>query len=76
MQTMNREQIAMAVNAGLELLSNKSEVAIPMRLFDSVSLLRLLLSGIARGEIALGSPETPQPLPIEPEPESEGDEND
>lgn len=53
MHTMNRQQIALAIQAGMELLSDKSDIAIPARLLDGASLLKLLLRGIAQGEVSI-----------------------
>lgn len=51
---MNKEQIGMAIKAGLELLGPDSEVAIPAKLNDGVFFLKGLLGGIAQGKISLG----------------------
>lgn len=50
---MNRQEVETAVSTGLELLSNKSEVVIPIRLNDGVFYLKRLLRLIAAGEMAL-----------------------
>ena len=74
MQTMNREQIAIAIKAGLELLSEKSDIEVPVRMAHGVHLLNLLLNGIARGEVAI-SPVLQQPEVevVSPDPEPEGE---
>lgn len=50
---LNREQVGMAIHAGMELLGPESDVAIPAKLNDGVFLLKQLLGGIAQGKIAL-----------------------
>lgn len=59
---LNREQVGMAIQAGLELLGPESDVAIPAKLNDGVFLLKQLLGGIAQGKIAL-SPAVEQEPP-------------
>jgi hypothetical protein len=54
---MNKEQIGMAVQAGLELLGPESGVVIPVKLNDGVFFLKGLLVGIAQGKISLSSVE-------------------
>ena len=51
---LNREQVALAVQSGLELLGPESEVVVPVKLNDGVFLLKQLLGGIAAGKIGLG----------------------
>ena len=60
---MNKEQVELAVNTGLELLGPKSEIAIPVKLNDGVFLLKQLLVGIAQGQIGLGSTMEDKPKP-------------
>ena len=50
---MNKQQVEMAVGSGLELLGDKSEVAIPARLNDGIFLLKQLLHLIASGQLGL-----------------------
>lgn len=50
---MNKEQVQLAVSAGLELLGDKSEVVIPVKLNDGVFLLKQLLMLIAQGQMGL-----------------------
>lgn len=50
---MNKEQIALAVRAGLELIGPESDVRIPARLNDGIFLLKQLLAGIAKGQVGL-----------------------
>jgi hypothetical protein len=52
---MNKDQLELAVRAGLELLGPESEVAIPAKLTDGVFFLKGLLGGIAQGAISLNS---------------------
>lgn len=69
---MNKEQVAIAVQAGLELLGPESNTPIPARLNDGVFMLKQLLVGIAQGQIALAPgqaatepPATaPKPAPV------------
>jgi len=68
---MNKQQIEVAVGAGLELLGEKSEVSIPAKLNDGVFLLKQLLIAIAQGQIGLtptmqGKPEGVPDLPKQP----------
>ena len=65
---MNKDQVSMAVRAGMELLGPESEVAIPAKLNDGIFLLKMLLSGIGAGQIAL-APNTDQKPPVVPPPE-------
>lgn len=64
---MTKEQVGMAVNAGLELFGPKSEVKIPVRMNDSVFLLKQLLVSIAQGKTGLTAvdqkPPAPPPIP-------------
>ena len=55
MYTITRELIALAVKTGLELLGSESETHIPLKMLDGCSLLKVFLSGIARGEIAVSA---------------------
>ena len=50
---MNQQQVELAVGAGLELLSDSSEVSIPAKLNDGVFLLKQLLLAIGQGQIGL-----------------------
>ena len=52
---MSKEQIGMAVQAGLELLGPESEVKIPSKLNDGVFFLKGLLAGIGQGRISLAA---------------------
>lgn len=63
---ITKEQVEVAVESGLELLGPNSEIAVPVELIDGVFFLKLLLSGIAAGRIAL-SPTVHQepPTPTE-----------
>jgi hypothetical protein len=62
---MNKEQIAAAVQAGLELLGPESNTPIPARLNDGIFILKQLLVGIAQGQIAL-APGQASEQPVEP----------
>ena len=62
MNTMNKQQVEMAVGSGLELLGEKSEIVIPVKLNDGVFLLKQLLMSIANGTIGL-TPTTQQDTP-------------
>ncbi len=50
---MNKQQVELAVGAGLELLGEKSEVIIPVRLNDGAFFLKQLLMLIASGQMGL-----------------------
>ena len=50
---MNKEQISLAVNAGLELLGPDSQVQVPARLNDGVFFLRQFLGSLAQGRLAI-----------------------
>lgn len=50
---MNKQQIEIAVGAGLELLGEKSELSIPVKLNDGVFLLKQFLLGIANGQLGI-----------------------
>jgi len=50
---MNKEQVGLAIQSGLELLGPESEVSIPAKLNDGVFLLKQLLQAVATGQIAL-----------------------
>lgn len=68
---MNKEQVTMAIQAGMVLLGPDSDVQIPAKLNDGVFLLKQLLGGIGSGQIALSNVEQqPQP-PSEPPTPSE-----
>lgn len=64
---MNREQITLAVEAGLELLSPESDIKIPAKLNDGIFFLKGLLAGVAQGKISLSAaiqqepPKPPKP---------------
>ena len=61
---MNKQQVEIAVNAGLELLGDKSEVVVPVRLNDGVFFLRQLLVLIAQGHMGLQpTVQTEPPIP-------------
>ena len=62
---ISKEQVALAVQSGLELLGPKSEFPVPARMNDGVFFLRQLLIGIGQGQIALSS--ALQQEPAEPE---------
>lgn len=51
----NKENVSLAVSAGLELLGEGSEIDIPARLNDGVFVLKQLLLAVGKGEIALGT---------------------
>lgn len=68
---LDKNHVAMAVQAGLELLSPESEVRIPTRLNDGVFFLKGLLGALAQGHLALTSPRPEQAEPL-PEIEAEG----
>lgn len=70
---MTKEQIGAAVNAGLELLGPESEIKIPVKMNDSVFLLRQLLIFIAQGRVALTPVER---APSPPAPEAPQEENE
>ena len=55
MYSMSEKQVEQAVRAGLEILSEESDLTIPVRLLDGCSLLKILLSGIITGNIVLSS---------------------
>ena len=59
---MNKQQVEMAIGAGLELLGEKSEVVVPIKLNDGIFLLKQLLMSIANGTIGL-TPTTQQDTP-------------
>lgn len=50
---MNKEQVALAVNSGLELLGPESEVQVPAKLNDGVFFLRQFLTMIGQGRLAI-----------------------
>ena len=50
---MNKQQVELAIGSGLELLGDKSEVAIPTRLNDGIFFLKQLLHLIASGQMGL-----------------------
>ncbi len=50
---MNKEQVALAVNAGLELLGPNSDLPIPAKLNDGVFFLRQFLSNVGQGRLAI-----------------------
>lgn len=62
---MNKQQVEVAIGAGLELLGEKSDVPIPARLNDGVFLLKQLLMSIGNG--SLGLTPTQQQPPIGPD---------
>ena len=61
MYTISREQIALGVKTGLDLLGPESEISVPVKMLDGCSLLKLLLTGISRGEIAISAVEQERP---------------
>lgn len=77
---MNKQQIELAVGTGLELLGDKSELIIPVRLNDGVFLLKQLLMAIGNGSLGLTPtvqpPVTPEPPPATPEPPPATGDND
>ncbi len=50
---MNKQQVEIAVGAGLELLGDKSEITIPVKLNDGVFLLKQLLMLLVQGQLGL-----------------------
>ena len=63
---MNKQQVEIAVGTGLELLGDKSEVALPARMIDGAFLLKQLLMAIGSGQLALTpavQQEPPRPTP-------------
>ena len=67
---MTKEQVALAVQSGMELLGPESEVQIPAKLGDGVFFLKQLLIGIGQGQIALSpavQKEPPAGAPTPPE---------
>ena len=65
---MNKEQVQLAVSAGLELLGPNSDVSIPAKLNDGVFILKQLLAAIAQGHIGLSSTTQPEiPAPSSPQ---------
>lgn len=67
MQIMTRDQVVLAINAGLELLSPDSEINIPAKHLEGAFLLKLLLAGMSRGEVAVAPAELPNTLTEEGE---------
>lgn len=65
---MNKQQVEIALAAGLELLGEKSEIAVPVRLNDGVFMLKQLLMAIANGQLGL-TPVTqpPEVTPVDPD---------
>lgn len=63
---MNKEQVEIALGAGLELLGEKSEIVIPVKLNDGVFMLKQLLLAIANGQLGLTPVTQPEP-PTAPE---------
>jgi len=59
---MNKQQVELAVNAGLELLGPESDVAVPVKLNEGIFFLRAMLTGIATGNIGLA----PTTQPVDP----------
>jgi hypothetical protein len=65
---MNKEQVQIAVSAGLELLGSESTTLIPVRLNDGVFLLKQLLVAIAQGRIGLSNTtQAEAPAPSSPQ---------
>ncbi len=62
---MNKQQVELAVGAGLELLGDKSETAIPAKLNDGIFFLKQLLMLIAQGQLGL-TPTVQEPSPTPP----------
>jgi len=62
---MNKQQVELAVGAGMEILGDKSEIVIPVKLNDGVFLLKQLLRLIASGQMGL-QPTVQQEPPIAP----------
>lgn len=50
---MTKQQVEIAVGTGLEVLGEKSEIVVPVRLNDGVFLLKQLLLAIANGQYGL-----------------------
>lgn len=50
---MNKQQVELALGAGLELLGDKSETTIPVKLNDGIFFLKQLLHLIASGQLGL-----------------------
>lgn len=63
---MNKEQIAAAIQAGLELLGPESNTPVPARLNDGIFILKQLLVGIAQGQIALAPGQNSEQPDIQP----------
>ena len=64
---MDKQQVEMAIGAGLELLGDKSDVTIPVRLNDGIFLLKQLLHLIGSGQMALQpAMQNREPPPIDP----------
>lgn len=60
---MNKQQIELAITTGIELLGEKSEISIPMKMNDGVFYLRQLLMLIGSAKVTLGFPEQIAPAP-------------
>lgn len=63
---MNKQEVELAVGAGLELLGKDSEVPIPARLNDGVFLLKQLLLLVASGQLGLMPTVQKKPPPPPP----------
>jgi len=67
---MNRQQVEMAVGAGLELLGDNSDIAIPAKLLSGTFLLKQLLLAIGQGQMGLTptaqTPPQPELTPVDP----------
>jgi hypothetical protein len=66
---MNKEQVEIALGAGLELLGEKSEIVIPVKLNDGVFMLKQLLLAIANGQLGLTPVIQPEPPTAPKDPE-------
>lgn len=75
---MNKQQVETALGAGLELLGDKSELAIPVRLNDGVFMLKQLLMAIANGQLGLTpvNPTPPELTPVDPDIDPPADPED
>lgn len=55
MLSLNREQVALAVKTGLDILGQESDVVVPVKYNDGVFFLKMLLNGIGTGAISLAA---------------------
>jgi hypothetical protein len=68
---LNKQQVELALSAGLELLGDKSEVVVPVKLNDGIFLLKQLMMAIANGQLGL----TPVTPPVPPALKPPGEKN-